>query len=623
MKRQTAIALLPLLVLGLGVAFAPAASAQGEDGGNFDGRIVLGFRNVDVGGTVTKYREDINQSDGPRLMDFDFNLTPQGTAKAFADRITLDADNLGDDPFQSLRLGIDKFGTYRFSYNHWVSDYFYQDTIVLPEDANIRASTGGDFHHFDFTRTRDQAKLDVTLSPRAELNFGFNRYTRIGDSTTTLDLQRDEYELDKPLDEKLFEYQAGFQYSWDKVTLVLDERYSQFDNAYEIFLPGFSLGESPTGSQLDFYFLDQPYSYDSWNHTLRVIATPNSDWTIRASGSLQSLSLDLDASERAQGLTNNGTPFSDSASGSGSIDSDNDLFDLDLTYVINDRFALIGGYYYRNLDQSGRFTFGGELNRGKWDIETNGVEAGLEVTLSAELTLTGGVRYESRDVSLGHSEDGDFVAEDESTDHNGYFASLGWRPSKVFYVSVDYEDDSFDDPFTLASPTDRSRIRARGQMKLDNGFWGSTSYVLNDYKNDNSGWDASTEQFLARVGYRKDRFDGSLGYSRVNLDRFADFAVPSIPTLPARDYTAESDFIDGLVRFRVTDAFLLGAEARRYENTGSFSIERDDYRLFGEYQFASGLLYRASYRTVDYNEKDFNFDDYDADIFDFGVGFTW
>lgn len=624
MKRHTAIALLPLLVLGLGLAFAPTAGAQ-EDGDLFDGRLVLGFRSVDVNGTENKYREDINQSDGPRLMDLDFELTPEGSARALADRIVLDVNNFGDDPFETLRLAVDKFGTYRFSYNRWESEYFYQD-IILPHDlADVRQSTGGDFHHFDFQRVRDQAKLDVTLTPRAELNFGFNRYTKTGESTTTLDISRDEFELDKPVDEELFEYQAGFQYSWDKVTLVLDERYSEYDNAYEIFLPGASLGENPAGASLDFYFLDQPYDYTSYDHTLRVIARPTSDWIIRASGTLQTLELDVDGSERAQGIDFRGDPFSTSATGTGEIDRDADLFDLDLTYVVNDRFAVIGGYYYRNLDQEGRFTFDGVLREGVWDIETSGFEAGLEVTVSPELTLTGGLRYETRDVTHGAEEGGagPLATEDESTDHDGYFASVGWRPSDVFLLTVDYEDDSFDDPFTLASPTDRSRIRARGQVNLDNGFWGSASFLLTDYENSNSGWDAETQQVLARVGYRAGRFDGSLGYSSVDLDRFADFAVPAIPNLPVRDYTAESDFIDALARFHVTDALILGAEARLYENDGSFGLERDDYKLFGEFQYASGFLWRASYRTVDYDEDAFDFDDYDADIFDFGVGFTW
>jgi hypothetical protein len=614
-----------VFALGLGLALAPAAGAQ-DDAETFAGRIVLGYRSVDVNGTDTKYREDLNLSDGPRLMDLDIDFTPTGTVRSFVDRIQLDVNDLGDDPFQTLRLAVDKFGQFRFSYDRWESEYFYQDIILPAELADIRQSTGGDFHHFDFDRVRDRAQLDVTLSPRAELNFGFDRFSKTGESTTTLDLSRDEFEVEKPIDEERFDYTAGFQYSWDKVTLILDERYSEYDNAYSIFLPGFSLGENPTGASLDFFFLDQPYDYSSYQHTLRVVARPTSDWIVRASGSLQTLDLDLDATERSQGVDFSGNPFTTDLTGSGEIERDADLFDLDLTYIINDRFAVVGGYYYRNLDQDGAFTFGGSRNEGVWEIETSGVEGGLEVTLSSELTVTGGLRFESRDVTHGAVEGAGaepLELQDESTDHDGYFATVAWRPSSAYGFTLDYETDSFDDPFTLASPTDRSRIRARGQVNLDNGFWGSASYLLTEYENDNSGWDAETEQLLARAGYRAGRFDASLGWSSISLDRFADFAVPAIPTLPARDYTAESDFIDGLLRFQATEALTLGGEIRFYENDGSFALERDDYRLFGEYRYERGFLYRLSYRSVDYDEGAFDFDDYDADIIDFGVGWSW
>ncbi|MFP3939525.1 MAG: hypothetical protein ACLF0P_04405 [Thermoanaerobaculia bacterium] len=642
MKPTATIVLPSLLVLALLLVLlpglAPPAAAQEEAGADsFEGRIVLGFRSVDVNGTENKYREDVNQSDGPRLMDLDFQLTPEGTARALADRIVLDVNDFGDDPFESMRLSVDKFGTYSFSYDRWESEYFYQDIILPADQADVSLSSGGDFHHFDFERVRDRAQLDVTLSPRAELNFGFDRFTKRGESTTTLDVSRDEFEMDRPIDEERFQYRAGFEYSWDRVTLVLDERYTEYENLYEIFLPGFSLGEGlpPDNlTSLDFFFLDQPYEYESWDHTLRLIARPTDRWTIRASGTLQQLSLDVDADERSQGVDFTGAPFQTDLTGTGEIDRDADLFDLDLTYLINDRFAVVGGYYYRNLDQEGEFTFGGALNEGVWDIETSGFEAGLEVTVSAELVVTGGLRYETRDVTFGAEEDAagtPLETEEESTDHDGYFATVAWRPTDRVNLTLDYEDDSFDDPFTLASPTDRSRIRARGRFDLGGGFWGTASYRLTDYENDNSGWDASTEQLLGRVGYRADRIEASVGYSAVELERFANFDVITLPgfgggqvlDLPARDYLAESDFIDGLLRFRVSDALTVGGEARLYENDGSFGIERDDFRLFGEYRFASGLLYRLAYRTVDYDETEFDFDDYDADVYDFGVGFSW
>ncbi len=622
--RGTSIALVPALVLGLGLVSSPAAHAQMDEGSSSTGRFVLGFRNVDVGGTETKYKEDFNLSDGPRLMDLDFALAPEGTLKDMVDRIQLTVSDFGDDPFQSLHLAVDKFGTYSFQFNHWKSAYFYDDTILPEALANERISNGGDFHTFDFDRVRNEAKLKLNLSPRAELDFGFNEYTKTGSSTTTLDLQRLELELDKPIDEREFDYDGAFQYSWDKVTLAFDERYGEYKNAIEIFLPGQATGGL---TELNFYLLDQPYDYTTWSHTARVVAKPTEDLTIRAAGTLQTLSMDVSASERSGGIDFTGAPLDQNDTGNGSIDRDNDLFDLDLDYVLNDRFALVGGYYYRKLNQDGSFLFAGVDNLGKYDIETNGGEAGLEVTLSSALTVTGGVRYESRDAKLRTTEDGGELEtrDDVTTDHQGYFANLAWRPSKVYGVTVDYEDSTFDSPFTLASPTDRSRLRVTGKANLDNGFWANGTYSRTDYENHDSGWDAATEQFLGRVGYRMKTVDASVGYSRVSQDRSIDQTVffGSASQLFLIDYMADSDFYDALVRWQATPALVVGGDYRVYSNSGSFPIDRDDYKAFGEYKFTQGYLVRLAYRHIKYDEGDFNFDDYDANIVDFGVGYTW
>lgn len=615
--------------LALGLALSPSPPVLAQDGG-FDGELVIGFRSVDVNGEANKFREDLNLDDGPRLMELEFSLTPEGTVRAFADRIQLDVREYGGEPFETLRLSVEKFGRYDFEWNRTESDYFYHDQLFPLDQVSVRNARAGDFHTFDFERVRDRANLEVTLSPRAELTFGFDRYAKRGESTTTLDIQRDEFELDRPIEEDFFQYQAAFEYSWDKVTVTLDERYSEYDNAYSIFLPGQSQGENPTdASVVDFFFLDQPYDFETWDHTLRVVAKPTDRWIIRGSGTLQDLSMDLNASERSQGTGFSGAPFSTDLVGSGDIDRDADLFDLDVTYVINDRFALVGGYYVRNLDQEGAFTFGGSLNEGVWEIETDGFEAGLEWTASSTLVLTGGVRYESRDVTHG-AEEGAAGApldlERETTDHDGYFATVAWRPTGDLRFTLDYEDDSFDDPFTLASATDRSRVRATGRYSLDNGFWLSGSYLLTEYENDVSGWDAQTDQANLRLGYRDDRLSASVGYSMAEFDRaIAHEVVGSFgpPAFFAIDYTAESDFIDGMLRWSATPALTLGGELRLYENDGSFALERDDYRVFGEYRYESGFLYRLSYRTVDYDESAFDFDDYDADLFDFGVGWSW
>ncbi|MGD2113778.1 MAG: MtrB/PioB family outer membrane beta-barrel protein [Acidobacteriota bacterium] len=631
MKRtahSTAIVLVSAFLafaLALGLVATPAAQAQ-EDGTN-EGRFVIGFRDVNIDGELNKYREDINQDDGPRLMDLDFSYTPDGTIGEMVDRIQLDVDELGGEPFESIRLDVEKYGRYDFSYNRYESDYFYHDQLFPESEVSVRNARAGDFHTFDFRRVRDRASLDVNLNPRAELTFGFDRYRKTGESTTTLDISRDEFELDRPIDEESFEYNVGFQYSWDKVTIALDERYSEYDNAYEIFLPGQSLGESPDDNTIvDFFFLDQPYDFESWTHTARVVATPTDRFTVRASGVIQTLDLDLEAREESAGTGFSGAPFNTDLTGDGEIERDADLWDVDLTYVLTDQWALVGGYYVRNLDQEGDFVFGGVLRRGRWDIKTDGFEGGVQWAPTADLDLTVGVRYESRDVDHGAVEGGPLEIEETSTDHDGYFGNIAWRPVKGLSLTLDYEDSSIDDPFTLASATDRSRLRATGRYTLDNGLWLSASYQNSQYENDNSNWDAEHDYGTFRLGYRNERVNAHVGYSEIEIDRMyarevaGSFGPPDFFDV---DYLLDSSFVDGLVRFRATDDLWLGGEVRVYDNDGSFGISRDDVRVFGEYHFLANYLVRLGYRNIDYNETDFDFDDYSADIVDVGVGLTW
>jgi len=616
--RSTTIVLVPALVLGLAVLFGPNASA--EEDGTFDGRLVIGYRNVDVSGQDNKYREDINLDEGPRLADLDFSLTPDGTLRDFVDRIQLNVNDLGGQPFENIRLAVEKFGRFDFDYNRTESQYFYNDQLFPEELVSERNGRAGDFHTFNFRRVRDRASLKLDLTPRAKLSFGFDRYSKIGQSTTTLDLQRDEVELDRPLNENQYQYNGGFQYAWDKVTVVLDERYTKYDNAYEIFSPGQQVGSSV----LDYFFLNQPYNFKSWDHTVRIVATPVDRFTIRASGTVQNLDMDLSSSERAGGVGFTGSPYTTDATGNGAISRDTDLYDLDLTYVLTDQWALVGSYYYRNLDQTGDLIIDGTPNRGHWEITTDGIEAGVQWSGPNHFTVTVGGRTESRDVKRTVVEEGapEETETPPSTNNDGFYGTIGWKPVKGLDLTLDYEDSSIDDPFTRISATDRTRTRFTGRYRLDNGFWFSGTYQKSEYKNSKSSWDGNHEYYTGKVGYQNDRLNAQVGYSVVQIDQSIlsntnDVAMFNI------NYGVDSDFVEGLLRYRVTEALWLGGQLRLYDNTGTFGIKRDDYQLYGEYHFTQGYLFRVGYQSVDYNEKAYNFDDYNADIYDFGVGFTW
>jgi hypothetical protein len=611
-----------------------AAPAVAQDDGSFTGQFQVGVRSVDVSGRHEKFAEDINLDDGPRLFNLQLDYVPADALRTAVDKVELYINNMGGDPFESMGLSIEKYGRWDFDWNRRKSTYFYED-IILPHelagDPTLGLAFAGDFHHFDFDRVQDTLDFDFKLSDRASLNFGMQRFTKQGESTTTIDLQRDEFEFDKPIDESLNDYSVGFSYAWDKVTLVLEEKIADYENAYEFFLPGRSLGEDPfDGGTLDFFFLTQPYDYTSNDHILRLTARPNDRLIVKAMVDLQTLDLDVEADEHQAGTTFAGVPFESDLQGSGGIERDLELFDVDVTYRVNEKLAVVGGVKQYSLDQQADFTFGGALNASDWQIDTTSIQLGVEYSVSPQVLVSAGILEESRDVDFTWSDPAEAVSEDEKTDQTGYYATLAWRPNRFCRVEVSFEDSSYDDPFTLASPTDRQRVRVRGRYGNENGFNVTGSYAMNDVENSNSGWDSTYDQADLRLGYRRDDLNVSFGYNLVDMDRSIDQIVSTPPGfgaappfLVAIDYQAEATFVDGRVRYEANEDWTLGADLRMYDNDGSFGLKRDDYRAWVEMDFGTNYLLHLGYRTVDYDEERFNFDDYDADIAEISVGYRW
>ncbi len=619
---RTAITLIGVVVLALAVSPVPRADAQE---GAFSGQAAVGFRLVDVGGAERKYQEDINLDDGPRLFNLQFEIIPDAGMKKGFDRIDFDLDNLGGDPFETLRVGVRKYGAYKFDYRRTKSTYFYNDLILPADQADPEKSQGGDFHHFNFDRVRDVASLRIDVTQNARATFGFERFTKTGESTTTLDIQRDEFELDNLIDESLNTYKGAFEYSFDKVTLVFEETIRDYENSVEIFLPGFSEGENVEDDPtvLDFFFQSLPYDFMSYEHTGRALIRPMDKLDIRVAGSFQNLELDGTASEESQGIDFNDSLFTTDVTGSGEIDRDISLLDADVTYTLSDRVSIIGGVRHQNLDQEGNFTFGDVENLGRWDIQTTGVEGGAEVYVSPRVTVHGGVMYEKRDVEANHQEDADvLLEEDEETTNTGFFAGAAWRPDRMLEVTFDLEINSFDDPFTLASPTDRQRYRLRGRYRLDNGMSFSGSWLFKDYENSNSGWNADHQQVNVRVGYDRGALSLSGGYGMVGIERQIEQAVNQDNIFDIF-YEIDSHFIDGRARYAASERVAVGGSFTHYQNDGSFGIDREDLRTWVEFDVGDWYLLHLGYRFVDFDETDFDFDDYDSHIGEFSVGYKW
>ncbi|HVS15575.1 MAG TPA: MtrB/PioB family outer membrane beta-barrel protein [Thermoanaerobaculia bacterium] len=620
----------PVAVLALAAALAiPGALAAAPADSNSDGvtgSFTLGWRDVSVGGKETKYRQHVNLQEGARLFGLDLDYRPE---RGFADRIELRADHLGGDPFENLSLKVRRYGDYAFEYTRNRSEYFYEDLLIPPEEASVPQATGGDFHHFDFDRVRERASLDVTLDPRSKLLVAFDRFSKTGESTTTLDIQRDEFEFDQPIDETMDGISVSYTRSWDKATLLLSERIQKYDNAREIFLPGASPGENTANATvLDFYFLNQPTEIDAQRHSAQLTARPTAKLDLNFALSLEGLELDSEPTERSAGTGFNGQPFTTDLGGSFQLDRDIQIFDFDVHYLLNDRVALVGGVRHSDLDQDGFGFFGATDSFSDWSIETLSLEAGVEVAVSSDLTVTVGGRQEERDVVLAAFEDaGEVIAEDVSTDHTGFFASLGWKPTSAVKVRAEIENSSFDDVFNRTHATDRQRLRLQAQWRPESGPYVQGTYLATRTENDEQGntnpYNADYDSLSLRAGLRRDGFEGSIGYSFVEIQRDVVRVVNNGAFIFPIFFEADSDFFDARFRWNAAQRLVLGGDLRLYENDGQFPMERDDFRIYVDYELDRGYLVHLGLRTIDYEENLRGLNDYDADIVEIGVGYRF
>ncbi|MDY6986628.1 MAG: hypothetical protein SWQ30_01110 [Thermodesulfobacteriota bacterium] len=617
MKKMTCLLVLVSLLL---ISFASPVWSQYGEQGSWHGSFMLGYRVVDVDDGEEKFKEDINLDDGARLFNLDFDFAPGEDLRGFVDQVNFDMNNFGGDPFETFCLGVRKYGDYTFNYKRMKSDYF------LPGESGGESTI--EFSKFDFERVHDSASLDIRLSKAAKFNVGFDRYTKEGDSTVTMDIEHDEFEIQSPIDESLNEYRGGFEYAWKKVTVVLEERIRDFENAVDIFLPGFSLGEDQSPEDpttLDFFFLNQPYDFLDFQHTARVMAHPTERLTIQASASIHDLEQDTDVSEESQGVGYQGNAYTTEMSGSGDIDRDVGLVDVDVSYLLTDRLVLMGCVQYKKLDQDGYVAFGSEQGDSEWQIETWSGEAGVEAHLLPELTLSGGVRHETRDVDSFWYYNDQLTEEEEETKHMGYFLTLGWRPLRDFRLMAGFEQNSYDDPYAMSSPTDRQMYRIRAQYGGGEGFSISGAYRLTCTENDDSDWQSDYQTLNVRAGYRMASFSASVGYSMVDIERDIDQRVDAegtaIPLSIA--YDADSDYFDGRLVWSFVERWKVGGDLRFYENDDDFAMDRKDFRAYVEHEMGQHYVAHLGYRFVEYDEDLNENDDYSADIVEMAIGYHW
>ncbi len=622
MRRKFLLTVIILSAFVLSLTFSLQAQEK-ENSKTFSCKLSFGYRFVDTSGALSKYKEDINLDDGARLFNFNLTYTPEGKLKTLLDRIDLNVYNFGGDPFETLGLSIQKYRKYKFQYNRKKSTYYYED---------LHAPGGHlyDLHTFNFDRIADSGLIKIWLGSNANLYMSFDRYTKKGDSVTTFDINRIEFEFDKPIREDSKEVAVGIDMQFQRFSFVLEERFLDYKNTNSLFLPGYADGGAGARypSSLDYFYLNQPYDFKTNTRTLKINARPLDNLLIAGSIRLITQDMNLTYSEDVDGVSYLDRSFAYSFSGEGNFDREIQLYDLDISWLLFNKLAIVGTVHYHDFDQYGSLTIDDEKEIADLDFNTLGFEGGLQYQFSPKFALTLGYRNEAREL-----EGIETVTYEEKTQRNGGFGNLKLALSRAFKLTLDYQIGSYDDPFTLISPTDFKRFRATAKIR-GKQFNASASYLRNDSESKiyEKRWDSIKTQLNIRIGYNDEKIKLSGGYSFINVEHKGARTIKYRPSWTGGGsflwdilYEGESNLFDASASLNLDNKWRIGAYTNIYSNKGFWEISRTTFKGYLEYAFEGGYITQIGYRFVDFKEKssDAGFNNYKANILEISFGYRW
>jgi hypothetical protein len=615
----------PTLLGSLGIVLALSLAAPLGADDNFSGAFLFGFRFVDTSGpgAAFKYREDINLRAGARLTDFSLSYSPANGLRRVFDRLDIRAANFGGDPFETFTLGLQKSGKYTLQYDRKKASYFYQD-LFLGDAAALY-----DLHTSDFDRVADSGLAKVWLGRNAELFVNFDRYTKKGTSTTSLDVERLVFEFEKPVEEDSKEIAVGLNVQFGRYGVVLEERILDYRNENSFFLPGFTDGgaDAVWPTSLLYFHLNQPYDLKSYSHSFRFNGRPFNWLLLSGSAQLNQQDLDLEYSESAQGFDYLNRKILYDLNGTGTFDRDFQLYGLDASILLTRRLSLIGAVRYHNFNQAGTLTVGAESEAADFGYDTLGIDAGVQAELTSRLAATFGFRYEDRNLRNLET-----VLFDFDSDQNGVFGNIRWDLGRRLRLTLDYEHSLYNGPYTLISPTAYDRLRVTAKYQAQS--WSLTgSYRWSENKSDieEDLFTSTSNQLNLRGGYHGQRLKAFIGYAFIQSRREGDRTVTYPPywTGPGGTflweifYEGKSSLFDANLSVDLTANWKLGGYANYYTNRGSWRIDRSIVKAYLEYGFASGYIAQIGYRFVDFKEKIGGYNNYQANIVELSFGYRW
>lgn len=623
--------------------------AQDSGAGSFDGNLRVGYRNVNVdsSGSAAKYDQHYQLSSGLRLIHLSGRFRPRGPMGRLVDKVEIEARNLGGDPLETASIVAEKRGLYTFRFDRRQSVYSYDDLLLRESESDPAARNVGDLHRFDFRRTIENATLEILPGGRLGMQLGWNRNSRSGEGTTTVELESDNFLLDKKLDDTGTDIYLALKLKLPRLSLEWEERRRAYtdDGFQSLSLPSPGI-DTLNSAALNFYRLGAPLESNSSRHSLRLTGKPLSRLMMTGTLSLEMMDLDFSSTEQIDGVTTMGDTLHQDIATVGAHSREIISGSGSASYYLNDRISIYGLVRGHGFDQVGATDSLGTY----WRYRSTGGKAGIRFRLSPRMTISGGVKFEERQLELaGGAEDDTLrIAGDlRPNSGRGAFTDIEWRLSRQTRIGVGLQTGSYSHPYTSTSKSDYLRFRLRGQVKGKRRWALKGVYRLHAIENGKSGWNSVNHRLSINATYSRKSIKAAVGtgYTSVNnsITNILTSPLPNGEYLPPypqlahiAKYSGSTLMLTGNLRWTATKWLAFGGDFMVHRTLGTkedwthddgrasfWPLSRSDADLYADVNLLSSYQLRASYRYLAYEEKLQHLNDYSAGLYEISASYQW
>lgn len=232
-----------------------AGPARGENTGDYNvmQSFETGYRYAVVDGNVGTYRADVNYGDGIRLLSSNLSVNSRDGHGHWFDQIVLTTIGLGNDPYQSVTLRVEKNKLYRYDMLWRLDDYYNPG---LPVAAGL--------HLMDTSRHLQDHNLTLLPQSKIQFHLGYSRNTQDGPALSTVQLFSPPAASEFPVFENVRRAQDEYRLGADvelagfKLTLLHTWVFFKDDSGYQE--NGAISGDNPSaGVTLSQFQRAEPY----------------------------------------------------------------------------------------------------------------------------------------------------------------------------------------------------------------------------------------------------------------------------------------------------------------------------------------------------------------------------